>query len=167
VGSVTSPTGSVNGNSLTGLQDAYTGNYGGSAQTIPPQGQHVVLLSNVAGACVREGSGGVYAAAELTVRLTVVFYWNNNGQLTPIQPPSADLPLTFTAGTWLTSSDGVNRVVNPYFMKARNNGGAGSDVAATGGTVTFTRMDTTAYEGSYDLWFGSDHITGSFAAPWC
>jgi hypothetical protein len=167
MGSVANPTGSVKGVSTTGLVDAYTGNYGGSAATIPPQWQHVVLLSNVTGACAREGQGHGYAVNELTVRLTLIGYWNTNGQLPPVQPPAADLPLTLTAGQWLTTSDGVQRVCNPYFMKARSNGGAGSDVAATGGTVTFTRMDATQYEGSYDLAFGTDHITGSFIAPWC
>lgn len=167
-GSVTSPTGSVKGNSLTGLCDAYAGNYGGSAQTIPPQWQHAVLLSGSTGACAREGSGGSYAANELTVRLTMIGYRNSpSGVLPPVQPPSGDLPLTFTANTWLATSDGVQRVCQPYFMKARSNGGAGSDTAATSGTVTFDVMTATQYEGSYDLYFGTDHITGSFVAPWC
>jgi hypothetical protein len=166
-GTVTNPTGSVKGNSLTGLQDAYTGNYSGSAQTIPPQWQHAVLLSDQTGACTREGSGGSYGPSELTVRFTMIGYWNTNGQLPPVQPPAAVMPLTFQATAWLQTSDGVQRVCNPYFMKARSNGGTGSDVAATSGTVTFTRMDATNYEGSYDLYFGSDHITGSFVAPWC
>ena len=164
MGSVTSPTGSVNGTSLTGLQDAYTGNYGGSAATLPPQWQHAVLLSATTGACAREGSGGSYAAGEVTLRLTMIGYWSTAGQLPPVQPPS---PVTFTANTWQTTSDGVNRVCQPYFMKARNNGNPGSDVAATSGTIVFTRMDTTNYEASYDLYFGSDHVTGSFVAPWC
>lgn len=166
-GSVTNPTGSVKGHSLTGLVDAYTGNYAGSAQTTPPQWQHAVLLSDHTGACSREGSGGSYAASELTVRLTMTGYRDTPGQLPPVEPPAVDLPLTYTANTWLVTSDGVNRVCNPYFMQARNNGGAGSDVSATGGTVTLTQADQTGYAGSYDLYFGSDHITGSFSAPWC
>lgn len=168
-GSVTSPTGSVKGVSCTGLVDAYTGNYGGSAVTIPPQWQHAVLLSAVTGACSREGSGGSYAANEVTVRFTMVGYRDSPaGVLPPVYPPTADLPLTFSGdGSWLVTSDGVSRQCKAYFMKARSNGGAGSDVAATSGTVVFTRMDSTQYEGSYDLYFGTDHITGSFVAPWC
>jgi hypothetical protein len=41
---------------------------------------------------------------------------------------------------------------------------------ATSGTVTFsaTAADrVTHYAGSYDLYFGTDHVTGSFTAPWC
>lgn len=172
-GSVSNPTGSVKGISLVGLVDAYTGNYGGSALTIPPQWQHAVLLSATAGACSREGSGNGYAANELTVRLTMIGYRNTpTGVLPPVQPPAADLSLTFTANTWLSTSDGVQRVCQPYFMKAKSNGAVGADTAATSGTVTFTTMDangsgTSGYAGSYDLYFGTDHITGSFTAPWC
>jgi hypothetical protein len=167
-GSVTSPTGSVNGNSMTGLTDAYTGNYGGSALTLPPQWQHVVLLTNTTGACAREGCGGGYAANEITLRLTMIGYWNTAGQLPPVQPPSGDLPLTFQAdGTWLVTSDGVNRQLKAYFMKARSNGGAGSDELATSGSVTLSTMTSTTYDGSYDIYFGTDHITGTFVAPWC
>lgn len=175
-GSVTSPTGSVKGNSLTGLCDAYTGNFGGSALTTPPQWQHAVLLSATTGACAREGSGNGYAANELTVRMTMTGYRNSPaGVLPPVQPPPGDLPLTFQAdGTWLATSESpaVQRACKVYFMKAKANGSAGSDVAATAGTVTFTVMDadgsgTSGYSGSYDVYFGTDHITGSFVAPWC
>jgi hypothetical protein len=43
---------------------------------------------------------------------------------------------------------------------------AGLDDWATGGTVTLTRVDTVV-EGSYDLAFGSDHLTGHFSVPHC
>lgn len=163
-GSVTNPAGSVGGTSLAGLTDAYTGNFGGSTLTTPPQWQHVVLLSATTGACGREGSGSPYAASEVTLRFTFIGYWNTAGQLPPVYPP---ITAVFAANTWQTTSDGVNRICKPYFMKARSNGGAGSDVAATSGTVTLTRADSTQYEGSYDLYFGSDHVTGAFVAPWC
>lgn len=168
MGSVSSPTGSVKGHSLAGLVDAYTGNYSGSELTTPPQWQHVVLLSDQVGACAREGSGGSYGPSELTVRLTMIGYRDSPaGVLPPVQPPAADLPLVFTANVWLITSDGVSRVVNPYFMQAGRNGAGGTPVAASAGTVTFTAMDSGLYAGSYDLYWGSDHITGSFSAPWC
>jgi hypothetical protein len=69
-GTVTSPTGSVKGVSATGLSDVYTGNYGGSALSVPPQWQHAVLLSASSGACPREGCGNGYAANEVTLRFT-------------------------------------------------------------------------------------------------
>jgi hypothetical protein len=167
-GTVTSPTGSVKGISATGLTDVYTGNYGGSALSTPPQWQHAVLLSATTGACPREGCGNAYAASEVTLRFTMIGYWNTSGQLPPVQPPSADLPLTFAAtGTWLVTSDGVNRQMRVFFMRARSNGNPGTDVAATSGTVTFTTMTSGTYDGSYDVHFGTDHVTGSFTAPWC
>jgi hypothetical protein len=176
-GSVTNPTGSVKGNSMTGLADAYTGNWGdnttgtydgttsplGGAQA---QAQHAVLLSDKVGACSREGSGGSYAANELTLRLTSIVYADLPGSMTTI-PPAADLPLTFQPGQWVTTSDGAHRIINPYFMKAKSNGAKGSDVAATSGSVVLTAADATHYAGSYDLNFNGDHITGSFDAPWC
>jgi hypothetical protein len=169
-GTVTSPTGSVKGVSYAGLTDAYTGNYGGSVATVSPQWQHVVLLSDKAGACDRSGAGEPYAGSEITLRFTLVGYGNTAGRLPPVQPPAADLPLSFPAtGTWVTTSDGVRRQLKAYAMKARSNGAAGPDVVATGGTVTFTRMDPGpgSYEGSYDVRFGRGRVTGRFGAPWC
>ena len=81
-----------------------------------------------------------------------------------------DLPLTFPAtGRWVTTSDGVQRQLKAYAMKAKSNGAAGSDLVASGGTVTFTRMDPGpgSYEGSYDVRFGRGRVTGGFGAPWC
>lgn len=171
MGSVTNPTGSVNGNSLTGLQDAYTGNASGlycQVDTAQPQFQHVVLLSDCANACT---TGNPYVANEVTVRL-LLWGYKDLGALPnclSVYPPAADLPLAFSVpDVQLTTSDGVHRYVRAYFMKARNNGGAGSDVAATGGTVTFTAMNSTQYEGSASLTFPSGgSFSGSFVAPWC
>ena len=169
-GPVTGPTGSVKGVSYAGLTDAYTGNYGGSVATVEPQWQHAVLLSDTPGACGRSGAGEPYAANEVTLRFTLVGYATTAGQLPPVQPPAADLPLTFPAtGRWVTTSDGVQRQLKAYAMKAKSNGAAGSDLVASGGTVTFTRMDPGpgSYEGSYDVRFGRGRVTGGFGAPWC
>lgn len=175
-GTVTNPTGSVKGYSLTTLVDAYTGNWSGISGTYDgttsplggaqAQAQHVVMLSDQTGACSRKGSGGAYGSNELTLRLTHIVYADLPNSMMTI-PPAADLPLTFPAGQWVTTSDGAHRIVNPYFMRATKNGGAGTDTSATGGTVVLTGADATHYAGTYDLWFGSDHVTGSFDAPWC
>lgn len=178
MGTVTNPIGSVKGNSLTGLVDAYTGNWASIEPgevytgTVDPQGaasaqwQHVVLLSGVAGACGREGSGGDYAPNEITLRLSMVGYADLPGSAATI--PMLTAPLVFTANAWLTTPDGVHRIVKPYFMKASKNGGLGTDIAATAGTITFTQMDPSVYVGSCDLAFnGTDRAAGSFVAPWC
>lgn len=175
-GTVTSPTGSVNGYSLTGLQDAeddYWSATGGTYDTSSPpvgtakaQAQHQIMLSNVVGPCGRHGGGGTYAGGELILRFRMIAYADLPASVTTI-PPAADLPLVFTANVWLRTSDGAYRVVQPEFMRATKNGGAGTAYGATSGSVTFTRMDATAYDAAYDLYFGSDHVTGSFSAPWC
>lgn len=171
MGSVNNPTGSVSGNSLTGLQDAYTGNWSGllcQVDSAQPQFQHVVLLSDAADAC---GTGNPYVANEVTVRL-LLWGYKDLGALPnclSIYPPAADLPLSFSVpDVQLNTSDGVHRYAKAAFMKARSNGGAGSDVWAIGGTVTLTRADNVQYEGSASLTFPSGgSFSGSFVAPWC
>jgi hypothetical protein len=74
-GTVANPTGSIKGQTLTGLVDAYTGNWRGlngtssatttQVGTAKAQWQHAVLLSDHTGACGREGSGGGYAGNEV------------------------------------------------------------------------------------------------------
>jgi hypothetical protein len=180
-GTVANPTGSIKGQTLTGLVDAYTGNWGGlngtssatttQVGTAKAQWQHAVLLSDHTGACDREGSGGGYAGNEVAVRLTMIGFADLTSP--PATPGSIatipSTPLTFTANVWQPplSTPGEHRVINPYYMKTRSNGRATRDTAATGGTITFTQMDATSYAGSYDLYFGTDHMTGSFLAPWC
>lgn len=39
--------------------------------------------------------------------------------------------------------------------------------SASAGTVTFTRVDSCAIEGSFDLTLNTDHVTGTFTAPVC
>jgi hypothetical protein len=179
-GSVTNATGSVKGISCTGLVDAYTGNWGGlngTYDTTSPsvgggtaQVQHVILLSGTAGACAREGVGGGYAPNEVTLRLVFVAYADLPNGVATI-PPAADLPLTWSGpmsgGVWKDTSDGAHRELTPRFMKAKSSGGASGYTEATSGTLTLTAADATAYSGSYDPYFGTDHVTGSFTAPWC
>lgn len=168
MGSVTNPTGSVNGQSLTGLQDAYAGNFGGlicPAGGVQAQWNHVVLLSSAADACT---TGNPYIANEVTVRL-VLWAFNELPDCAGVYPPTADLPLTFTVqDVQQTTTDSVTRAARAYFMKAKANGGIGNDIAATSGTVTFTRMDSGQYEGTIDLAFPSGgSADASFVAPWC
>jgi hypothetical protein len=180
-GTVANPTGSIKGQTLTGLVDAYTGNWGGlngsnsatttQVGTARAQWQHAVLLSDHTGACGREGSGGGYAGNEVTVRLTMIGFADLTSP--PATPGSIgtipSTPLTFTANVWQPplGTAGEHRVITPYYMKTRSSGRATRDTPATGGTIAFTRMDAAAYAGSYDLYFGTDHITGSFVAAWC
>jgi hypothetical protein len=167
-GTVTNPTGTVNGNNLATLTDAYTGHFGGivcPAGGAQAQWNMAVLLSSQAGACT---VGNPYSANELTLRIVLFGYADLPDCASPY-PPAADLPLTFTVPNVLqTTSDGTHRsVLQAYVMKAKSNGGLGSDIPASSGTATFTRMDNVQFEGSYDLYYGTAHVTGGFVAPWC
>jgi hypothetical protein len=176
-GSVSNPTGSVGGKSLTGLRDALT-MFSGITEPIGTtngQWQLVALLSDTSGVCSRYAGGQMnYAANELTLRI-VVTGWNEAPASAPWAPPGSDLPLTLPVvdpgpdGT--LTSDGVNRVLRVYVMQAGKNGRPGNDTAATSGTVTFTAVSDVdpgkGQSGSYDLYFGTSHVTGSFVAPWC
>lgn len=43
-----------------------------------------------------------------------------------------------------------------------------SDIEATGGTVTLTKIDTSGYAGTFDMTFSDNsHVTGSFTANKC
>lgn len=165
---VTNPTGNVKGSDLSTLRDAYTGHFNGLKCPLGAtmaQWQLAIMLSDAQDAC---GSGTPYVADEVTIRLVLTGY-NELPDCAPIYPPSG-LPLTLQVNnaTPVDTVDGTHLLCRAYFMKARSNGGLGSDVAAVGGTVTLTRMDVTAFEGSYDLTFPQgDVAAGSFAAPWC
>jgi hypothetical protein len=168
-GSVTNSTGSVSGNSLTGLQDAYTGHWSG---LVCPEGaamaqwQMVVLASNATDAC---GSGNPFLPGELTVRVTLVGY-KELPDCAPVYPPTGDLPVTLTVpAVNHDTSQGVHLVARAYFNKAKSNGQGGNDVEATGGTVTLARMDNQQYEGSFSLTFpqGGTAACEAFTAPWC
>jgi hypothetical protein len=39
--------------------------------------------------------------------------------------------------------------------------------AVAGGTVTLTRIDATGYAGTFDVTFGTSHVTGSFTSAQC
>ena len=168
MGTVTNPTGTVSGHNLATLQDAYTGHFSGlqcPAGGAQAQWNHAVLLSSQANAC---GVGNPYSSNELTLRIVLFGYADLPDCASPY-PPSGDLPLTFTVPNVVQdTSEGTHRsVLQAYVMKAKASGGVGNDIAATSGTVTFTRMDSTQFEGSYDLRYGTSRATGSFVAPWC
>jgi hypothetical protein len=169
-GSVTNPTGSVGGNNLSTLVDAYTGNFGGITEplgTTQAQWNYLSLLSATPDPCARKGAGGLYAPNELLLLFVLVGYADLPNPA-PWQPPAEALPLTFTGAAWLETSDQVYRQCLPQVMRATKGGKPGNAVVATGGTVTFTRYDATSQDGTYDLSFpDGGTAAGSFTAPWC
>jgi hypothetical protein len=166
-----SGTGTVHGYPLTGLTDGGCYAFGGITSPVPPstmaQWQHLgPLMSTVTSVCTRLAGGGNYNAGEITLRFVLLGYADYPGNA-PVYPPAGDVPLTFQANQILATSDGVHRVCKPYVMKAGSNGHAGSDIAATGGTVTYDRISSLGVAGSWNLTFGSDTTAGSFDCGWC
>jgi hypothetical protein len=159
MGSATA-TGTVKRIPLAGLTDAAS--YGYSAGGPPYQWQFLSLASDHADVCA--DAGGTFRDSEITLRLDMVGYAPSGPA--PAYPPAGDLPLAMTAGVTLTTSDGVQRTCIPYVMQAKN-GMQGTDIAATSGTVTVTQQDSGGVAASWDLYFGTDHATGSMTAPWC
>jgi hypothetical protein len=162
-----SGTGTVKRIPLAGLTDAASYAFSGSvsppAPGVPAQWQFASLASDHADVCAT--AGGTFRDSEITFRLVLSGYADSPADA-PVYPPAGDLPLTMTAGQVVTTSDGVHRICNPYVMQARN-GKAGTDAAATSGTVTVTGWDSGGVTATWDLHFSGDHTTGSLAAPWC
>jgi hypothetical protein len=157
-----SGTGTVRRIPLAGLADAAS--YGFSGTSGPPaQWQFISLASDHVSVC--QDAGGTFRDSEITFRLLLLGYADSPADA-PVYPPAGDLPLTMTAGQLVTTSDGVHRQCSPYVMQARN-GSAGTDHAATSGTVTVTQWDAGGVTASWDLAFNGDHATGSLTAPWC
>jgi hypothetical protein len=166
MGSVTNPTGSVSGISLTGLVDAASYAFSGSTSpqgSAPAQWQFVTMSSDHSNVCL--DANGTFQDSEITLRFVFSGFANLPSNA-PVYPPSADLPLTIPAISSVTTSDGVNRYCKPYFMKARN-GKAGNDKGATSGTVTVTQWDSNGITLSWDLHFNGDSTTGGLTAQWC
>lgn len=155
-------TGTVKRIPLSGLTDAASYGYSGTSGP-PAQWQFISLASDHANVC--QDAGGGFRDSEITFRLLLLGYADGTNPA-PVYPPSSGLPLTMTASQAVTTSDGVHRTCKPYVMQAKN-GNAGTDNAATSGTVTITGWDASGVTASWDLYFGTDHATGSLTAPWC
>jgi hypothetical protein len=66
----------------------------------------------------------------------------------------------------ITGSDlSAAQVAAVSFIKF--SGCASTSNAATDGSVTLTHVSADSVQGTYDLSFGDDHVTGSFVAPNC
>lgn len=72
---------------------------------------------------------------------------------TPLAPAMIDIAQTNTLSVQFTEFDGTCQ--------------SPAGESASSGTITFTRVDSCAVTGTFDLMFNTDHVTGSFAAPVC
>jgi hypothetical protein len=72
---------------------------------------------------------------------------------TPLVPATIDIAQTNVLFAQYTQFDGTCQ--------------SPAGESASSGTITFTRADDCAVEGSFDLMFNTDHVTGSFTSPVC
>lgn len=164
-GSVTAETGTLNG-WTPGFEDAYA-----LKQGVSFQWQWFACLSSVTGVGVRYPQNKTVAGEKWLLVTLIGGHPNDPTNTTTVDPPPAtpEAPFTITLGNpvyvgepgtpdWRVYSLDVNHI-------AHNTSCRQTTEDPTAGTVTYTRFDTTAIEGSYDLTFGADHITGTFVAP--
>jgi hypothetical protein len=82
-----------------------------------------------------------------------------------VAPPTAGI---YTVHTLATISGFQGMVAAAQFAvdDASCNATTGP-IEATSGTLTVTRVDATGYTGTFDLTFGTDHVTGTFNTGTC
>ncbi|MGD0528252.1 MAG: hypothetical protein ABSE49_24165 [Polyangiaceae bacterium] len=154
-GSTSTLGGAANGAQVNGTVDGVT--------------MTVVDQVGVSGTVTTNGSTGSYAGAVIT---------NIAGTCSVVQshanPPNAQAlslvvygsgttvgPGTYTVGSTAVSGAQVTFAAQDAMCTST----ASAD--ATGGTVTLSVVNGTSIEGSFDVTFGSDHVSGTFDAPVC
>lgn len=151
-GSVTA-SGSINRKPLT-LVDAYSDIDDGTFQR-----QLFAVLTSVSGGCAHYRENQVVASEQWLVITQVAS--RSDGQLAPFAPG------TYTIGVGTTDADGTLRTVSASYTRFGKNCSSGGQQDATSGTVMYTAATDLLVEASFDLWFGADHVSGSFSAPRC
>jgi hypothetical protein len=155
-GSVTDPTGAINGTALADLTDAYA-----QKQGVSFQWQYWVGLSTKPGVCAHYRANQT-VEQERWLLITLI------GSRDPMDYgtcPYPVVPVTLTVGQ--ATHDGGNLYTVNVNYASHNGRCAQSSEDATDGTVTFTTVSDTLLEGSYALDFGADHVEGTFSAPYC
>lgn len=164
-GTVTDPTGSVGGVSASDLVDCFAKH---DPEGYEVQWQYWVELSNFAGV-------GARFRANQTKKnehwLVLIFIGGHESDPTNTNPVP-HIPGTFTIGTPTYTEGGPGQIPNTVYTVSVNFiwhsatcKQSSTNTTGWAGTVTLTRADEDALEGSYDLTRGTDHLTGTFAAP--
>jgi hypothetical protein len=157
-GSVTGQTGTING-WTSAYVDASGDQTGADFNWL-----YTLILSD------RAGVGGRYQAnqvikGERWLVLSVAAGKANSQDPIPLSGYPVGVALTISSPYEHPTGSGTSfQWAATFVAKGAKNCNA-SEEAATGGTVTVTTITDTVVEGSYDLYFGSDHLTGSFVAP--
>lgn len=152
-GSVTGETGSIRRVPLTDLVDAYSGVSG-----VNWQHQLFSNLSNKPEACTHFRNNEAVANEKWLILSQTAY-----------RADMTDAPFaagTYYLGVGTTDETGTLRTADAtYSPKGKSCGG--TEIDASSGSITYTTVNDTLVEGTYDLWFGSDHVTGTFSAPHC
>ena len=153
-GSVTGETGSIKRVALTDLVDAYSGVSGVSWQH-----QLFSSLSSKPQACSHFRNNQVVANEKWLVLTQVA-----------ARDDMQDAPFatgTYQIGIGTTDETGTLRTATAMYAPKGRSCASGGELNASAGSITYTTVTSTLVEGTYDLWFGSDHVTGTFSAPHC
>lgn len=138
---------------LTDLVDGYSGVSG-----VNWQHQLFSNLSNKPEACTHYRNNQVVANEKWLILVQTAY-----------REDMTDAPFavgTYHIGIGTTDETGTLRTADAtYSPKGKSFGG--TEIDASSGSITYTTVNDTLVEGTYDLWFGSDHVTGTFSAPHC
>lgn len=152
-GSVTGETGSIKRVPVNDLVDAYTGVSG-----VNWQHQLFSNLSSEPQACSHFRNNQVVANEKWLILVQVAY-----------RADMQDAPFatgTYQIGVGTTDETGTLRTADATFSPKGKSCG-GTELSASSGSITYTTVTDTLVEGTYDLWFGTDRVTGSFSAPHC
>jgi hypothetical protein len=154
-GTVTGETGAVGGVTYDYV-DAMLNDDGATWQH-----QYTTVLTTKPMACQHYQNNQIVMNEMYLIPNTIV--WNpDNTTAAPGEPG------TYQIGVEKIGSDGKTH----FYAQAQTQPhsktcGLGKSLTATSGTITYTTMSSTLAEGSYDLYFGTEHVTGTFSAPKC
>lgn len=154
LGSVTGETGSIKGAPLTDLVDAYH-------NVDPPniQRQLFANLSSKAEVCKRYRANQVVANEKWLLLVQIAA--RDDGQ-------NAEFATgTYQIGIGETDAGGTLRTASATYAPKGRNCASGGEQSATSGSITYATVTEALVEGSYNLFFGKDRVTGSFSAPRC
>lgn len=152
IGSVTNQAGV-----LATLVDAYSDESG-----VTFQHQLWATLTNKLSVCAHYRANQI--VANEVYLIIVQLAWNpDNATAAPWSGPTM-----LNVGQNVVGSDGVTHyTLSATWATHTNRCKTNGQRDATSGHVDYTQADSTGVAGHYDLWFGTDHLTGDFVAPKC
>jgi hypothetical protein len=118
------------------------------------------ILGDRAGFCpLLQGATGSEAATNQIANLTSLEFHLYDNQDRTVSPAVYPVPMSGMTGSAPLEADIVFSVQGPNCEMVLHQW-------ATAGTVTVSAL-TPSLSGTYDLTFGTDHVTGSFDVPYC